>query len=450
MDTQRKSELPELKAATAHTTTDVVSAIRTAKEAHGTWSQSDTLDRCSQLLDFLAHCSQQVEIISSLESTVMQISKLQSRRYSVDWALDYGSNLTKLHLDSAQSAKIIQTNLGCSYQYDSLGLVAIQLSGGFLFRTAIERIIPACLAGNVVVLDVPMEWQPLFNLVVDFWQEQTPVIQVLSLTDPGDSELLRQHPSIASVVIANLQPQMQMPQNCNLSFGKNLSFSINGKNSVVLLELPEQTDLPLLNDVLFLNSSRSGFNAQRVFCLEKHFGQWQEYFSKHLQSLKTKSSDTNVSQEIKENFKNKLTQAISEGAKVLAPNDHESALAAATPIIVYDLPYCSELQSEDFAFPLITLNQCKYQHEFSKWINVINSGNLTCIMGDAVKATKVGTQLFGENIFINTWIDSVSGPLIPNRGSHLGIRDLSPRSSLFTRNRCMTVKTYPLENKAEL
>mgnify|MGYP000110696927 CR=1 FL=1 len=433
-----------------HGVTELVQTLQKSRVAAGNWQALSKLERAETLLKFAQVWQEHRLDLAAMESEESGFSLDVSLRDSVDWVHRWLQRVVREILANEPKPQILNSTLAAKDVQSAKGVFAVVTGRGFSLRSQWERFAPALMAGNVVIAKPSRHHHRSSALALELWQRSSPIadaIQHLYLGSLAEIEILCQHPTVAAVCFVGSQAVSQTLAQSLRSSTKALSFSAGGRNSAVLLSEALAIDFSQIAETFLTNASSTGYNPQKIYCLEKDFSDWKSVFERWCSSPFSpkdgfpKDSSTSTStqdQDLKFQFQQKVHQALEEGGKVIGESSEDLHLQK--PVVVYDLPYCSEMQTEEYPFPLIILNQVKYQHEFAKWINVSDSGILTCIWGANEKAAKVANQLRTKNIFINTWIGSGESPMTAGSNSAIGESDLSPSSSLWWRRQSWCVQ----------
>ncbi len=412
-----------------NTLPDLIQTLQRSRAAFAPWAALDKLARTEALLKFANLCQEHRQELAGLESLETGVPVAATLKYSIDWTIRWLNQTAKDLLSFEPKPEVLSATHGTAERWLPRGPMALICGQSFPFRGHWERLAPALGRGNTVILKASRHNFRSTQKSIELWQQCAPnadVLQLLFLDNLSEVEILCQHPAITTVVyFGSADTAAKLHKNLG---HKSRHFSCGGRNLAILLSEALSQPFDRISETLLLGNSQTGYNPQKIYCLEKDFPEWEKAFLK----LAPQNPTPAPSPDFHPDFRAKVEQAMGEGGKVLGPLP--GSLTGQTPVVIYGLPYCSEMQTEEYKFPLLILNQVKYQHEFAKWINVSETGVLASIWGPPEKATKIASQLQTANVFINCWIDKAQQPLIASSSSLYGETDLSPHSPLWFRN----------------
>jgi acyl-CoA reductase-like NAD-dependent aldehyde dehydrogenase len=286
-----------------------------------------------------------------------------------------------------------------------VGLIALLPDWQLGFRQIAERLIPALVSGNCVLI----KSDPATRMSTLLWKgilNQAELSEEIVQFIDGDDELglfIMKHPAFKSICYSGRTEKAESIWPVLPLFRKNYSMTLSTKNSLAIL--PEASDSQIQQS---LSSCLMGYGAlnhgmHRVFCIEKDVERVTEIISAELQKIDWNSSDPSSSKYgVRLNVQDPtLVQKLkSEGGRFVCDPNEDSR----RPLVYLDLSNCSELQQDPASF--VSVNAVKYTHEMAKWINNGYLGHSAMIIGPAEKAQQLGFKLEVEHVWINNWLES--------------------------------------------
>lgn len=319
------------------------------------------------------------------------------------------------------------------FHIQATGLVVVLAPAILSFKTICERLAPALIAGNSVIVKLSSK-----NPRAGYWLSEAAMAAgfekglVNFLYGRGEviGPILCSHPSVRAVSFAgSLKVAEQVIKNAAPHF-KKLQVSTTQKNIAAVLS---DADLDLavsqiLRGTIFL-SGQSPFSIHRVFVVEAVAAKFTEKLRAEVAKLHPLTQFDEKSEFLVSH--NILTQgSVFETMTGTAKEAHAKimeipqAFSGTTfkPIFTLDMTNCSTLQQDDLQSPFVIVTTVKYQHEVQKYANVGYYGSDAFLFGSREKCEKVLTQLQARNYFFNEWRVK-SEPVVSSRQTFFGNSD---------------------------
>lgn len=334
-----------------------------------------------------------------------------------------------------------------------VGVVAISIPWGSNFLLAIERIAPALLAGNAVILHLSENSSLLVKMLAELVQKADwpkGSLQILLSSRAEMVPLLAGHPGINALSYVGHEKHREKIIKTAAPTGKRLQMSLSGKNSLIFLEQPSSPeDLLIKLRPCLLGMGQQAWNAHRIFILESFRDNFLSQLKLALESLQpasdVHSSDLSlwplVDHQRVEQVKKMVAQIPLEQGKVFwgGQSISENVLSEnlrqghfVQPLFSVDLSNCSPWQQEDLRLPFFIITTVKYSHEIAKWNNTGTYGHSAIIWGPLDKARTLGQKLHVGQVFINKWKINSIHEFVPQKLSRAGIHDYRWNGRFFS------------------
>ena len=386
---------------------DLVKAIQGSHNAFNTWKDSTLEDRI-QLVD---------KISGYLE--------LNKQKFAEAEAWDQGLNLDfslKANIEVAikilASQKIeLQKGLPENISVLPVGIVGVVLSWNLSTRLFVEKVLPAVLAGNSVIVKIS-SYSPV---TAQLWGElfksvglTAGLVQMLHSQDAAFKKLFITHPGIKALLVTgtleNTSEIIKTVAQMTTQQFKKLQIHSGSKNTAAALNEPDQDEMEdILNSFLF-GQGQLAWNSSRLFILEKHEQQWSEFVAHKLQTLKPSvdirdSSPWTPLMKMKsvDQFASLMMQAKSDQAKIISAEATLPSNKYVKPFFTKDMSNCSVLQQDQVLGPAFILSTVKYGFDIPKYSNVSYYGHSASVWTEEGKNQKVIQQLDVGLVSLNQW-----------------------------------------------
>lgn len=329
------------------------------------------------------------------------------------------------------------------------GLIAIISTWQLQFRQIGERLLPALLAGNVVLVKVSSQsisTGRLWDEILTAAGVPAQVVQFLYFHNEELLKLLAAHPGIKGISFVGNSATGKLIAQAALPQMKKLQLSMGTKTSALILSV-EQIEFWIDNLVqaMFVGSGQLAWNIHRIYVLDQHREQiidairtrWNEYqpiLSIHqVNSYSPRMKASSPEQE------NKYIKIITEETgKILVQSQDHNHSRYPTPVLVLDLPNCSDLQQNELNLPIVLMTSVKYPHEMIKWVNNNQFAHHCVIYGDPEKIVKIGQQCEVGHVMGNSWLHYFN-PIIGHKSSGYGIQDFRWNGEFFSKTKSFSI-----------
>lgn len=424
----------------------VVLAVQSANRAFSDW-KSSSLDERSLLVEKIAD--------------VLRRKRLEYARAE---ALDQGLPLSFVLRDGVDASiayiaeKLTEVRahvVSDEYRFSAVGPVAIVASWNLSLRVILDRLIPALLAGNTVVVKVS-SWSPVSAQILTeiLTEVQAPagVVNILLSRDPVVKKTLVSHPGIRAVAltgrIETVSQVMGTVQQASLQNFKKIQLSSGAKNSAVVLHEPPEEVFREIMESFLIGQGQLHWNSARLFFLEKSEQHWQDRIQSYLSDLRPADSIEDDSPwtpclkpESFATFGELKKIASDDKAKLL---ESPYALSESqkkrylVPVFTKDMSRCSTLQQDQVHAPVYILSAVKYPFDVAKYSNVSYFGSAAHLWGDPEKLRKVADSLDVGLVSWNRSSASVLGPASAVKQSGYGLQDFRIFGDFFSNVKKLT------------
>lgn len=298
------------------------------------------------------------------------------------------------------------------------GLISILSPRIFPLRMTLERLAPALLAGNVILLKLSSHTPRTSDVLVEILTRAgvpEKVLAVASVSREFLQPFLTAHPAIRGVTLAGKHSSAtEIVKGMNVIHSRFQAWTGGTSSFLILDEAGIELAARHLSEAVTSWPSQSPFFPTKIFVLDQFLDRAKEALISALDRVSVATD---------ERFSKTLAQMQSETARILRSQ---------APALVENLPNCSELQQDELQVPIIQITSVKYSHEMAKWVNNNYYGLVASIFGDVEKAKKLATKLEVGRVLINKAIDPGQSFLFGAKESAVG--DTNP-SSFYCQSR---------------
>jgi aminomuconate-semialdehyde/2-hydroxymuconate-6-semialdehyde dehydrogenase len=414
----------------------LVLAIKGAHQSGLEWAQSSIQQR----REFLNRLKQQL--------------KIKQNEYARLEALDQGLPFEFVLQSSLEPVLTLIENLlaeepASSEIHSPTGVVALIGSWNLSLRNLLDRLLPALLGGNSVVVKVSSVSPVTAGILADLLQStQTPkgLVQVLVSSDHSLTQTLVAHPGVHAVSVCcrseNSGIFIAGANQGNLQSFKKLQLAGGSKNSAVALAEPTPE---LVESVMksFLNGQgQLAWNSARLFVLEKFEIQWGEAIQSYLSDLRPSEGIEDASlwgpclkPESFDKFSEISHLAVEDKAKLMKADFALSKSQSGfylPPVFTRDMSRCSTLQQDQIHAPFFILSAVKYPFGVAKYSNVSYFGFAAHIWGEPEKNRKIASALDVGLVAMNGYSVQTAGAWASVKQSGFGIQDYRAFGAFFS------------------
>lgn len=421
----------------------LVSAIRSANQAFLQWK------------------------VSSLEERKLLIEKTkaalvaQANEYALLEASDQGLPLAFVRQNSiGLSIKNIdeviqQRPVGENLEYSAVGVIAIVASWNLSLRVILDRLIPAILAGNSVIVKVSSASVVTAHILAEILTVAEAPRGLVNIIVTDDSEVkktLLAHPGVKAVSftgsIESTAEILPLIMKTSIQNFKKIQVSSGSKNSAVVLGEPSEENFSQIMNSFLIGQGQLVWNSSRLFILEKFEKQWEEKIKDYLQNLRPSEAPADNSvwtpclkRKSFSGFGEIKSMAHEDQAKLiectysLTDTQKKTFLPA---VFTKDMSRCSTLQQDQIHSPVFILSTVKYPFDVPKYSNVSYFGFAAHLWGDRDKLLKVAEGLDVGLAAINKSSVEVPGPVVAVKQSGFGLQDFQSFGAFFSNVKKLT------------
>lgn len=400
-----------------HTAADIDAALNKAKKAQKMWREVPLAERqkyMQKFLDYMLGKAKEIgaEITWQMGRPVSQTPGEILRGFQE--RIKYNINLAPKAL--ADVVPDAQDGFKRYIRREPLGVVAIIAPWNYPYLTSCNAIIPALLAGNVVVLKHSHQTP----LVADRYAEgfkaaglPEGVFQHLDLSH-DDAEKLMADPRVDYVNFTG-----------SVKGGHAVQKAISGKFIVAGLELGgkdpayvrEDADLAYsvenLVDGAFFNSGQCCCGIERIYVHEKLYKPFIEGFVELTNKYKLGNPtdpDTNIGPMVRtaaaDFVRGQIDEAVKKGAKALIDESRFKASKKGTPYlapqVLIDVDHSMSIMMDETFGPAVGIMKVKSDEEALKLMNDSPYGLTACLWTkDLTAAEKIGQGIETGTVFMN-------------------------------------------------
>lgn len=399
---------------------DLVYAIQSAQKAYLSWKDSTITNRLSLLEKIKSYLVENKNKFIEAESLDQGLPIHFTEVANIQIALQ------KLDLFQTELSTHKETSLKCS----PVGVVAVVLSWNLSTRVFVEKVIPALLAGNAVIVKTSSSSPITGQLWAELLQSvacPAGLVQILNSQNLQFTQLLVQHPGIKALVFTGELEHLS--QIIKTMPHKKIMLGAGAKNPAVVLKETTETDKKEIIDSFMLGQGQLHWNSSRLFILEKFQADWISYIESYFEKLKP-SEGIDDQSSWTPLIKDKYITSFGQLMKT-AKNDQAKLLQVqksckdhfVKPFFTQDMSNCSTLQQDQVMAPAFILSTVKYPFDVPKYSNVSYYGFMASIWGDIEKAEKVSQQLDVSLVSLNRWGVFVDKPIAGVKQSTFGSTD---------------------------
>ncbi|WP_409479201.1 aldehyde dehydrogenase family protein [Pseudobdellovibrio sp. HCB154] len=386
---------------------DLVKAIQGSHTAFNTWKDSSLEDRI-QLVD---------KISQYLETHKIQFAESEAWDQGLNLQFSLTANI-EVALEKLKDQKAqLQKGIPEGYGVLPVGVVGVVLSWNLSTRVFAEKVLPAVLAGNSVIVKAS-SYSPV---TVKLWGElfrsvglTAGLVQMLHSQDVAFKKLFITHPGIkALLVTGNLENTSEIiktvAQMTTQQF-KKLQIHSGSKNTAAALNEPNEAEMGEILNSFLQGQGQLAWNSSRLFILDKHEKQWTDFVAHKLQNLKPSESIHDSSpwtplmkMKSVDQFASLMMQAKTDQAKILSVDGVLPSNKYVKPFFTKDMSNCSVLQQDQVHGPAFILSTVKYGFDIPKYSNVSYYGHSASVWTEAGKNQKVIQALDVGLVSTNQW-----------------------------------------------
>lgn len=404
-----------------------VSAMQAANQAFTSWKEVSAEDRAKAVQQLLKHLHEKAEGYARLEAVNQGLPYWFVKKYSLDASVSL--------IESLLAEAAVKAVTG-SVQQSPVGVISIIVSWNLSLKVILQRLVPAVLAGNSVLVKVSSQ-SPVTAQILSEIAAGLPM-QVIVSEDSDVKRALIAHPGIKAVSfvgrIENASEVIKVSAQSSLQNYKKLQISSGTKNPAVMLGEPDEKTFKEIMESFLIGQGQLAWNSSRLFVLEKHEQHWQERIQNFLNNLKPSEGiddDSLWTPSLKastfEKFAEIRKQATDDQAKLLesSPPSGNRAKTHLPVVFTKDMSRCSTLQQDQIHAPFYILSAVKYPFDVAKYSNVSYFGFAAHLWGEEEKLAKIAATLDVGAVTYNKWSVTPVEAFAGQKQSGYGLQDFS-------------------------
>lgn len=386
---------------------DLVKAIQGSHTAFNTWKDSSLEDRIA-LVD---------KISAYLQEHKNQFAESEAWDQGLNLQFSLEANIeVALKILASQKAEL-QKGIPEGYNMLPVGVVGVVLSWNLSTRLFVEKVLPAVLAGNSVIVKIssysPVTaklWGELFKAV----GLTAGLVQILNSQDVTFKKLFITHPGIKALLVTgtleNTSEIIKTVAQMTTQQFKKLQIHSGSKNTAAALNEPCPGEMNEILNSFLMGQGQLAWNSSRLFILEKHEQQWSECVAQKLHDLRP---STDIHDESKwtplmkmksvDQFASLMVQAKNDQAKIISADADLPSNKYVKPFFTKDMSNCSVLQQDQVLGPAFILSTVKYSFDIPKYSNVSYYGHSASVWTEAGKNQKTIQALDVGLVSLNKW-----------------------------------------------
>lgn len=422
----------------------LVQAIQAANRAFLTWKSTDLDER----LTLIKKIGEQIEVRKK------EFVQMESFNQGLPLHITEEYSLNKI-LENLKLICNLKTAPDVHLQYSPVGVVAIIASWNLSLRVILDRLLPALVAGNAVVIKVSSHSAVTAKILAEIVTAINAPKGLINVIVTDDLEVKRAivaHPGIKAISfvgkLENASEVLSLVSASSLQNFKKIQISTGTKNSAVVLSEPQDDIFEKIMISFFAGQGQLAWNSTRLFIIEKYEKDWVERIKNYLADLRPSEGIEDSSlwtpclrQDSFSKYEEIKSISIADQAKLLQSSFVLSAEQKKhfLPIsFTQDMSRCSTLQQDQIQTPFFILSTVKYPFDIPKYSNVSYYGFAAHLYGQVDKLSKVAESLDVGLIAYNKWSADVCGAQVGVKQSGFGIQDFQSFGSFFSNVKKMT------------
>lgn len=415
-----------------------VQAIQAANKAFVEWKASSVDERVALVEKFKKIIVENKDQYAALEALDQALPLWFVKKSSIDMAV---ASIDQQIASVKSMQALLAANVNSQgVQYSPVGVIAIVASWNLSLRLIIDRLVPALLAGNSVVVKVSSQSPVTAFILADILKKSEALAGLVNVIATDDAEVKKivvSHPGVKAVSFTgNINTSSEilaLVNKTSLQSFKKIQISSGTKNSAAAIGEPTPENFDDIMNSFMLGQGQMAWNSSRLFITEKNEQLWEEQISSYLANLKPSESieDSSVwtpclKKESFDKFDEIKKMALDDKAKLLqtgfnlSDQQKKNFLPA---VFTKDMSRCSTLQQDQIHSPFFILSTVKYPFDIPKYSNVSYFGFAAHLWGEKEKLTKVADALDVGLVSYNKASVDVAGAVSGVKQSGFGLQD---------------------------
>ena len=426
---------------------DIDAAVRAARLAFDTWSKTELSERVGLMKKML-------EVFESYKDKIidLEVKELGAPvSFSIQSHCGYQFTRTRSYIECATQLPL-EENLALSTVYrEPVGVVACITPWNYPLGQVVQKVIPAILMGNTVVLK-PSQHTPLtaYLLIDAFDQAGFPAGVINMVTGRGSAvgDALASHPQVDMVSFTGSTKVGAKLSQRALESIKRISLELGGKSPFIWLPGADYDKaVGKLFDSIFLNSGQTCTAFSRLLIPEADKEIIEQLLLSHLPDYPV-GDPTNPSTKIGpvsskaqfEKVSSYIKLGLQEGATMLAgkvPSDCSKGYYI-DPVIFTNVKNSMRIAREEIFGPVLCVITYKDVDEAIAIANDTPYGLNAAVFGNKTQGIEVAKQIKAGNVYINDGPRDVTAPFggykqsgIGREGGYAGLLEFTQPKAIF-------------------
>lgn len=427
---------------------DAVQAINAAKRAFSGWAATPLEERIRLMKELARIMSLEEEVIVQWESGELGAPLAYTRskhcRYQLTRIPAYIESLRSILFESRRKSAAVLI--------EPLGVVAAITPWNFPLGQIFQKIVPALLMGNTVVLK-PSSLAPLTAVILAEAMNRAGfpkgVFNLVNGSGAIYEKVLTSHPDIAIVSFTGSTEVGRRISVLSAAHFKRVSLELGGKSPFIWLKGGKDDEVAArtLMKSAFLNAGQTCTALTRVFIPEDEAPRLRKLFEKVHAEFKIGSPEDPkavlgpvISRTQYEHIRARIEEGLAEGAQLWAghvPGPARSHGWFIEPVILGDVKNNMKVAQEEIFGPVLSVITYRSVDEAVRLANDTRYGLSGCVYGPDDVAFSVARRIDAGNVFINDSPRDITAPFGGFKASGIGYE--SGREGLMTFARVKSV-----------
>ena len=399
-----------------HGPKDIALAMDHAKNAFPTWSDLSIQERAKYMTSFVEAIVQDMQDIA-LEITWQMGRPIGQSPGEIRGFADRANYMIDAAEEALNSHKINDDHPDKRWiERVPLGVIGVLSPWNYPFLTSVNAIVPALMAGNVVILkhsfQTPLVAERYAKAALKAGLPQG-VFQILHLNHAHAAQLIAD-PKIDGVFFTGSVEGGIVVQNSLTNKFIPCGLELGGKDpAYVMADAHLENAVENLVDGAFFNSGQSCCGIERIYVHESLYDKFVDGFvdlTKQYRLGNPMEEGTNLGPMVKTDAANyirrQIQQALSRGARSLVPEALFAASKKDTPYlsphVLVDVDHGMEVMTEESFGPVVGIMKVSNDEEAVRLMNDSQYGLTASLWGkDMDRAVRLGKQLETGTVFMN-------------------------------------------------
>ncbi|MDO4595000.1 MAG: aldehyde dehydrogenase family protein [Tissierellia bacterium] len=408
---------------------DVNLAVKAAKEAFKSWSKVDINKRIEYVEKFNDWMKNHKEEFLKTMTEELGVPHDFCEKSQFDRMPKRTENFIK----QAKDFKLIDKMDGGYVRREPIGVIACITPWNYPLGQIIQKVIPAIIAGNTIVLK-PSKQTPLtaYLLVKGFDEIGLPK-GVLNLVTGAGSEVgnvMSSHEDVDMVSFTGSTKGGIEVGKAGLETVKNITLELGGKSPAVFIEGADvEKGVKQVLNTIFLNTGQTCSALSRIVVLESEKEKVVNEVLKQYDNYivgDPKDPDVNVgplsSKKQFEKVQKYVQKGIDEGAKLLKGEKIEKNGRGyyVKPVVFDNVTTEMSIHKDEIFGPVLVIETAKDYDELIEIANAVDYGLSSAVFGEKEKAIEIAEKIKAGEVSVNNPSGDINLPFGGYKQSGIG------------------------------